>query len=290
MHLIEEAARVGRVDVFVQSTDKNLMVPVGGAIIAGFDAGLIGAIAKTYPGRASASPLIDVLITLLSMGKDEYVRLLKERKENYVYLKQRLSECALKYGERLLEVPGNPISMAVTLTSRVSALGSPVPENGAESGDSLEERACLDQETPCDSADGELTLIDHLQITGNSTENEFVSPPTNGAESLDVAATANAVDMVSASASAAGAASSSLSRLETELGSMLFTRCVSGARAVSSASTNRVNGVDFVGWGAHCDDYPHCYLTAGVGIGMTKREIDVFIQRLDKVFKKWKSS
>ena len=34
-------SRVGRLDVFVQSTDKNLMVPVGGAIIAGADKKLI---------------------------------------------------------------------------------------------------------------------------------------------------------------------------------------------------------------------------------------------------------
>ena len=45
-----QAARVGRLDVFVQSTDKNFMVPVGGAIIAGFDKKLIDRIAKMYPG------------------------------------------------------------------------------------------------------------------------------------------------------------------------------------------------------------------------------------------------
>ena len=45
-----KAARVGRLDVFVQSTDKNLLVPVGGAIIAGFDEKLIGQISKMYPG------------------------------------------------------------------------------------------------------------------------------------------------------------------------------------------------------------------------------------------------
>lgn len=35
LHQIEQATRIGRVDVFVQSTDKNLLVPVGGSIIAG---------------------------------------------------------------------------------------------------------------------------------------------------------------------------------------------------------------------------------------------------------------
>jgi len=43
--------RKGRVDAFVQSTDKNFLVPVGGAIIAGFDKGLVERISRMYPGK-----------------------------------------------------------------------------------------------------------------------------------------------------------------------------------------------------------------------------------------------
>ncbi len=46
-----QAARLGRVDAFIQSLDKNFMVPVGGAIIAGFDDSFIDTISKTYPGE-----------------------------------------------------------------------------------------------------------------------------------------------------------------------------------------------------------------------------------------------
>jgi O-phospho-L-seryl-tRNASec:L-selenocysteinyl-tRNA synthase len=45
-----EASRVGRLDCFVQSTDKNFMVPVGGSIVASFDAKVIDDISKLYPG------------------------------------------------------------------------------------------------------------------------------------------------------------------------------------------------------------------------------------------------
>lgn len=38
-------------DAFIQSLDKNFMVPVGGAIIAGFDDSFIDTIGKTYPGE-----------------------------------------------------------------------------------------------------------------------------------------------------------------------------------------------------------------------------------------------
>lgn len=38
-------------DVFVQSLDKNFMVPVGGSIVAGFDEQFIQQISKSYPGQ-----------------------------------------------------------------------------------------------------------------------------------------------------------------------------------------------------------------------------------------------
>lgn len=50
MHLIQEATHVGRVDAFVQSTDKNLLVPVGGAIVASCRADFVKKVSQTYPG------------------------------------------------------------------------------------------------------------------------------------------------------------------------------------------------------------------------------------------------
>ena len=36
-----------------QSSDKNLMVPVGGAIVAGSDQRIVQAVASSYPGRCN---------------------------------------------------------------------------------------------------------------------------------------------------------------------------------------------------------------------------------------------
>ncbi len=119
-HLINQASRVGRVDVVVQSTDKNLMVPVGGAIIAGFEEEIITKISQQYPGRASSSQCLDVLITLLSMGTNQYKALLQERKENFNYLKNELIELAAKNEEKVMHTPHNQISLAMSL----SAFGS----------------------------------------------------------------------------------------------------------------------------------------------------------------------
>nr|XP_048317582.1 O-phosphoseryl-tRNA(Sec) selenium transferase isoform X1 [Myodes glareolus] len=194
MHLIQQGARVGRIDAFVQSLDKNFMVPVGGAIIAGFNESFIQEISKMYPGRASASPSLDVLITLLSLGCNGYKKLLKERKEMFVYLSTQLKKLAEAYNERLLQTPHNPISLAMTLRT-------------------------VDEQHD---------------------------------------------------------------RAVTQLGSMLFTRQVSGARAVPLGSVQTVSGHTFQGFMSHTDNYPCAYLNAAAAIGMKMQDVDLFIKRLEK--------
>ncbi|RMC14270.1 hypothetical protein DUI87_09361 [Hirundo rustica rustica] len=197
MHLIQQGARVGRIDAFVQSLDKNFMVPVGGAIIAGFNESFIQEISKMYPGRASASPSLDVLITLLSLGASGYKKLLKERKEMFSYLSSELKKLADNHNERLLDTPHNPISLAMSLK--------------------------------------------HLD------------------ENNDAAV--------------------------TQLGSMLFTRQVSGARVVPCGSVQTVNNYTFKGFMSHANDYPCAYLNAASAIGIKKQDVDVFLKRLDKCLK-----
>ncbi|KAK2150264.1 hypothetical protein LSH36_415g02035 [Paralvinella palmiformis] len=195
MHLIEQAARVGRLDIFVQSTDKNFLVPIGGAVIAGFEGKLLEEISKSYPGRASAAPTMDMFITLLSLGSSGYLKLCRERKELYSYLKAEMVKCASHHGQRVLETPHNPISIAMTLDG-------------------------LDRDEA------------------------------------------------------------------TQLGSMLFTRFVSGTRVIAKGVIQTVNNHEFTGFGSHCDHYPHTYLTAAAAVGLRKEEVDQFIQRLDKVLAK----
>jgi len=201
MHILEEAGKREkgrRVDAFVQSTDKNLMVPVGGSIIAGFDAEFVRKVAQNYPGRASSSPTIDVFITLMQMGTTGYKELMDERKENYKILKHEMTKIAEKYGERVLETKNNPVSIAMTLTS----VGEP------------------------DDAKGKTI---------------------------------------------------------SEIGSMLFTRGVSGTRVVTGRDTKVIEGYTFKAWGSHWDKTDTPYLTAAAAIGMTVEDITAFIRRLDKV-------
>eukprot|EP00871_Galdieria_phlegrea_P000039 jgi/Galph1/1035/GphlegSOOS_G5773.1 len=110
-----EAACQFRVDVIVQSTDKNFMVPVGGAILVSPYSSHLSQIAQIYPGRASAHAHIDLVITLLQMGRDTWHQLLESREMLFPIFKERLAQVAEKYNERILETSNNPISVAITL-------------------------------------------------------------------------------------------------------------------------------------------------------------------------------
>ena len=59
--ILNKSCKNGNVDLIISSTDKNFMVPVGGNLIYSKDEKLIEKVKKNYPGRASISPLLDLL-------------------------------------------------------------------------------------------------------------------------------------------------------------------------------------------------------------------------------------
>uniref|UniRef100_A0A182QPJ0 O-phosphoseryl-tRNA(Sec) selenium transferase n=1 Tax=Anopheles farauti TaxID=69004 RepID=A0A182QPJ0_9DIPT len=134
-HQINQAARVGRIDAFIQSTDKNLLVPVGGAIVAGFQNDTVETVARLYPGRASGSQSLDVLMTLLSLGLTGYQTLMKQRKEMHNMLLEGMTQLASAHNERILPCR-NPISIAMSLhtfqtsSCRLEMIGSMLQKRG----------------------------------------------------------------------------------------------------------------------------------------------------------------
>ena len=113
--LINRACAIGRVDAIVQSTDKNFMVPVGGAIVLSPNESVVKSIGKVYPGRASSAPVQDLFITLVSMGLNGYKELLENRMKLITKFQEGLSQICDRYGERLLQCPSNSISFGMTL-------------------------------------------------------------------------------------------------------------------------------------------------------------------------------
>jgi O-phospho-L-seryl-tRNASec:L-selenocysteinyl-tRNA synthase len=59
-----------------------------------------------YPGRASMGPILDMFITLLSMGENGYKNLLNERIRILPILKQGLEKFANLNNEIILNSPG----------------------------------------------------------------------------------------------------------------------------------------------------------------------------------------
>lgn len=74
----------------------------------------------------------------------------------------------------------------------------------------------------------------------------------------------------------------------TFLGSKLFSKCVSGTRVIARHKHQTVAGYSFEGYGSHCDDYGHCYLTAAAALGATMHEVDEFLRRLDLCMKQFR--
>jgi O-phospho-L-seryl-tRNASec:L-selenocysteinyl-tRNA synthase len=172
-----------------------LLVPVGGSIVAGFCKNMVDEISKSYPGRASASQTLDVFMTLLSLGKNGYMKLVQDRKDVFFHLRNKLRNIAHRYNEKILLTKKNPISLAMTLENFDKA---------------------------------KLTMI----------------------------------------------------------GSMLFTRGVSGCRVITTTDVKNVGDFKFKGWGSHSSHSNVPYLTAAAALGMTKDEVDVFTEKLDKILLK----
>lgn len=113
--LINRACVIGRVDAIVQSTDKNFMVPVGGAIVVSPTHEFIANFSGNYPGRASMTPILDLFVTLLSMGETGYKKLLTARKRLLAVVKDKMLALSERFRIPLLESPRNSISLAFCL-------------------------------------------------------------------------------------------------------------------------------------------------------------------------------
>jgi len=114
MKLIHSAMDSGRVDAIIQSTDKNVLTPVGGAIIASPAKDIIIKVSQAYAGRASATPIVNFLISMLSLGINGYQNLLDEQRINRVLLEEKLKEIADKINEKVLNI-FNPVAVALSL-------------------------------------------------------------------------------------------------------------------------------------------------------------------------------
>jgi O-phospho-L-seryl-tRNASec:L-selenocysteinyl-tRNA synthase len=117
MKLLRGAIDAGRVDAIIQSTDKNFLTPVGGAIVASPNEEFLDAVSGNYAGRATAAPIAQFVAAILSIGLEGYEKLRNQQEENRKFLESALKDIAERHSQRILNVY-NPISVAMTLDGR----------------------------------------------------------------------------------------------------------------------------------------------------------------------------
>eukprot|EP00754_Rhynchopus_humris_P009417 Rhum_TRINITY_DN14005_c1_g1::Rhum_TRINITY_DN14005_c1_g1_i1::g.67300::m.67300/K03341/SEPSECS; O-phospho-L-seryl-tRNASec:L-selenocysteinyl-tRNA synthase len=126
MKQLNAAMEHGRVDAFVQSGDKNFMVPVGGSVVATSNPDVLKKVGSIYAGRASCSAVLDIFITLLSLGRNGFKALLAERVAALKVFHEEVKKFGDAKGEQTLVHKGNDISFCLTIDSLngTPALGS----------------------------------------------------------------------------------------------------------------------------------------------------------------------
>jgi O-phospho-L-seryl-tRNASec:L-selenocysteinyl-tRNA synthase len=72
----------------------------------------------------------------------------------------------------------------------------------------------------------------------------------------------------------------------TELGSMLFTRQISGARVVKLGTKQTIDTYEFINYGAHSSNIQYSYLTVAAAIGIEEHDIEIFMKKFDNVYQK----
>nr|MDO8083263.1 O-phosphoseryl-tRNA(Sec) selenium transferase [Candidatus Sigynarchaeum springense]MDO8116365.1 O-phosphoseryl-tRNA(Sec) selenium transferase [Candidatus Sigynarchaeota archaeon] len=114
LKLLRGAMEAGRIDYIVQSTDKNFLTPVGGAVICSQFKDRIESVGRSYAGRATAQPIVQFLAAALTYGLAGYKKLMVEQKEHRATLQKHAENFAGRTGQRVLRVD-NPVATAVTL-------------------------------------------------------------------------------------------------------------------------------------------------------------------------------
>lgn len=256
MKRIEKAQRDYRVDYVIQSGDKNFLVPVGGAVVASSRAELIQRVGQVYAGRASASPIVDLFITSLHLGRSGMKQLWEKRQEVWEYMLLRVKKFAQTRKESLVEEWCNCCAEC------------PFPKGGDGSSSSC---------THTFPFRNNISLAVTMYRFGLNGEDELGSPlvadsARGSAPSTPLADSKNYEIRMSAC---------------KEFGAKLFRSRVTGPRVIipaPDALTTVAGKYRFRSYGCH-QDFPVCpLLVMACGIGMAKKEVDGIIAILEKLW------
>lgn len=249
MKRIEAAQREYRVDYVVQSSDKNFLTPVGGAIVCSTSAESVRHVGDMYAGRASAAPILDLFITALHLGRQGMRQLWEQRTAVFQQLVTRLEMFAIARGEALVQESMRESEEEMSVTCG-----------------------------PCGAEQqwrNDISVAITLHRYGVEREVSLPSINEDGVYSLSLSS-----DSLSATCIVQRDAACK------SLGGKLFRSRVTGPRVViPSENTVCIAGKHrFQSYGCH-QDRPVCpFLVIACGIGMRSDEVDSLLAVLQKVW------
>ncbi|KAF6774712.1 hypothetical protein AHF37_06078 [Paragonimus kellicotti] len=295
--------------LYVQSTDKNLMVPVGGAIVAGFTADLVNAVAKSYPAL-DLNPLISVSSsTTTTSGRIAWQRLTKLGAQLFTQgcSGVRVVLPATAGTVEQLGVYTFPGFGSHSSTSTTAYLNAAAAIGQTEADGTLARLSSnsfsAGRASAAPSVDVLATLL-HLGIHGwrelLKTREACFQRLHSGLRQLadrhglNVLATPDnpislALDLnplISVSSSTTTTSGRIAWQRLTKLGAQLFTQGCSGVRVVLPATAGTVEQLGvytFPGFGSHSSTSTTAYLNAAAAIGQTEADVSAFLIRLDKI-------
>ena len=228
-----------------------------------------------------------------------------------------MADAAAELGERLLDTPQNPISIAMT----VDTLGERLrlrqrAQHAGTQGGCGDARACMPRPVPestdpvsggGDNADdathGGASSLQPAQSNPDAAQRQAADNDGDAHTCSHIYSRRNAVVEGAEGDAALGAAAEEGakpvaaeapgvveggrgSRVQgdtaTVLGALMWQRHVSGVRVVCRGKRQTVAGVAFDGYGSSCGDYGHDYLTAAAALGQTREDVDRFVAKLRK--------
>eukprot|EP00796_Vickermania_ingenoplastis_P012009 gene12009-8271_t len=270
MRRIEAAQREHRVDYVVQSGDKNFLVPVGGAIVCSASKEKVGAVGQLYAGRAGVTPILDLFITALHLGRRGMQRLWDDRMAVLAALLPRVASFAKARREVLVRED--------MVEVQVEGCGGPAGQRR------ICVRDILGGEPPHKQAAvvkrNDISLAVTMQHFGVEEEYLGRTVPSSSAEDHErgewYTVSPLPVDVMGRRNSACRA-----------FGAKLFRSRVTGPRVIVPAPdtlTTVAGAYPFRSYGCH-EDQPACpMLVMACGIGMTHEEVDGLLAMLEKLW------
>ena len=260
MTRLDAAQRLGRVDFFVQSGDKNFLVPVGGSVVCSSSAEKCHIAAAMYAGRASASPIIDLFITALSLGRQGMQALWADRYQCRRRLVAQLRTFAQERNECVLADDDD---------DEDDVDSSKGEGNGAE--------AHIVNERKTAAAAARHELKDKKRAAPSPRNDISIAVTMRSFRQAAAVEAGTEKDKTPSSAWAAARA----------LGAQLFRSSITGPRVILPAPTTvtAIAGCTFHNYGMHQEGEPACpMLVIACGIGMTGYEVDALMHRLRELW------